>query len=332
MAVICDNADLQKHLPQVLLPRNMQQRDPGPRMKAVYAKMGAPLQAWHGSSGTVDCNVLKMWLRIIKRCVIEHIPDAVIVLTMDAHPVHKAEAILRLARKLGMHVVIVPTRCTWFLQTLDVKVFHVLKHTLRRLLMATEAVESSGVLHWEQHVEAVAESIQKVLVQRSWERQMRDMGMGVNAVPEQTELGKLVAGQDLSPRPPTLDELREMLGRSTANDRMNWNALFDFGEPEPADADPSVLTSTSTHPAVEALSQPWSAPAQSAASSSGGQASSVFDPTSNTPAGIVRLSSRHRLPAALNHRVKIEPVERVGPSAGTRSQTAAPQDVPQPSE
>ena len=110
MAVICDNADLQKHLPQVLLPRNRQQQDPGSRMKAVYAKMGAPLQAWHGSSGSVDCNVLKMWLRMIKGCVPEHIPDAVIVLTMDAHPVHKAETILRLARRLAMHVEIVPTR------------------------------------------------------------------------------------------------------------------------------------------------------------------------------------------------------------------------------
>ena len=332
MGVICDNADLQKHLPQVLLPRARKQQDPGSRMKAVYASMGAPLQAWHGSSGSVDADVLKMWLRTIKRCVTEHIPDAVIVLAMDSHPVHKAESILRLARKLGMHVVIVPARCTWFLQTLDVKVFHVLKHTMRRLLMATEAIESSGVLHWEQHVEAVAESIQTVLVKRSWERQMTDMGMSVNAVPEQTELGKLVAGQDLSPRPPTMDELREILGKSTVNDKLNWNVLFDFGESEPADAEPRVPTATTTQAPVEALSRLLSAPAPGVASSSTGRESSVFDPTSNTPAGIVRLASRHRLPPAPNHRVKIEPVERVGPSAGTRSQTSAPQDVPQPFE
>ena len=160
MGVICDNADLQKHLPQVLLPRSRKQQDPGSRMKAVYAAMGAPLQAWHGSSGSVDANVLKMWLRSIKRCVTEHIPDAVIVLTMDSHPVHKAETILRLDRKLGMHVAIVPARCTWFLQTLYVNLFRVLKHTLHRLLMALDAVEFSGILHWEQHVEAVAKSIQ----------------------------------------------------------------------------------------------------------------------------------------------------------------------------
>ena len=138
--------------------------------------------------------------------------------------------------------------------------------------MATETVESSEVWHWEQHVEAVVESIQKVLVQRSWERQMTDMGMGVNAVPEKTELGKLVAGQYLTPRPPTLDELREILERSTANDRLNWNALFDFDEPGPADADPRLLTSTTTHPAIEALSQPWSNPARSAASYSASRA------------------------------------------------------------
>ena len=332
MGVICDNAELQKHLPQVLLPHSRQQKDPGSRMKAVYASMGAPMQAWHGSSGSVDSNVLKMWLRIIKQCVTEHIPDAVIVLIMDSHPVHKAETILRLTRKLGMHVVIVPARCTWFLQTLDVKVYHVLKRTLRRLLMAKEAVESSGVLHWEQHVEAVAESIQQVLVQRSWVRQMTDMGMSANAVPEQTELGKLVAGQDLSPRPPTLDELREILGKNTANDKLNWETLFDFAETEPADAEPRMPTSTTTQPPVEAYSRALAAPARGVASSSTCRESSVFDPTSNTPTGIVRLASRHRLPPAPNHRVKIEPEERVGPSAGTRSQTSAPQDVPESSE
>ena len=332
MAVICDDADLQKHLPQVLLPHNRNQQDPGSRMKAVYAAMGSPLEAWHGSSGTVDGNVLKMWLRTINRIVTERIPDAVIVLTMDSHPVHKAEAILRLARKLGMHVAIIPAKCTWFLQTLDVKVFHVLKSTLRRLLMAKEAIESSGVLHWQQHVQAVAESIQSVLVQRSWVRQMTDLGMGVHAVPEQTELGKLVAGQDLSPRPPTSDELREILGKATKNDRLNWHALFDFDETEPTDAKSRMLTSTTTHPSVDVRSRPLSEPAHSMASSSACRKSSVFDPTSNTPFGIVRLTSRHRLPSAPNHRVKIEPVERVGPSAGTRSQTSAPQEGSQASE
>ena len=332
MGVICDDADLQKHLPQVLLPHNRNQQDPGSRMKAVYAAMGAPLEAWHGSSGSVDGNVLKMWLRTIKRIVTERIPDAVIVLTMDSHPVHKAEATLRLARKLGMHVAIVPARCTWFLQTLDVKVFHVLKSTLRRLLMAREAIESSGVLHWEQHVQAVAESIQNVLVQRSWVRQMTDMGMSVHDVPEHTELGKLVAGQDLSPKPPNSAELREILGKATANDKLNWHALFDFDEFEPTDAKSKMLTSTPTHPSVDVWSRPLSEPAPSIASSSACRESSVFDPTSNTPFGIVRLTSRHRLPSAPNHRVKIEPVERVGPSAGTRSQTTGSQQGSQASE
>ena len=33
MSVICDNTELQKHLPQVLLPRNRKQMEPGKRMK-----------------------------------------------------------------------------------------------------------------------------------------------------------------------------------------------------------------------------------------------------------------------------------------------------------
>ena len=156
--------------------------------------------------------------------------------------------------------------------------------------------------------------------------------MSANAVPEQTELGKLIAGQDLSPRPPYHDELREILGQSTTKDKLDWRALFDFAEPEPADAEARMLTSTTTLPPVEALSPALTAPERGGASSSTCRESSVFDPTSNTPTGIVRLASRHRLPPAPNHRVKIEPVERVGPSAGTRSQTTGSQQGSQASE
>ena len=127
MPVICDNTELQKHLPQVLLPRNTKQQEPGRRMKQVYASMGAPLQAWHGSAGSVGSDVLKLWLRTIMTYITEGINDAVIILTRDGHPVHRPDDVLRLARKLGIHFVTVLARCTCFLQTMDVKVFQVLR-------------------------------------------------------------------------------------------------------------------------------------------------------------------------------------------------------------
>ena len=67
IAVISSDDALQKKLPQILLPRNPQKRKPGARLRRVYANMGAPIEAWHGTCGSVDRPVLKMWLRRIKK-------------------------------------------------------------------------------------------------------------------------------------------------------------------------------------------------------------------------------------------------------------------------
>ena len=49
--------------------------------------------------------------------------DMPIILAMDTHPIHIGEPILRCTTSLGLHVVVVPSRRTWFLQPLDAKVF-----------------------------------------------------------------------------------------------------------------------------------------------------------------------------------------------------------------
>lgn len=54
MAVICNHAGLQKHLPQALLPRDRAKKEPAAKMKRLYSSMGAPSEAWHGTGGHTD--------------------------------------------------------------------------------------------------------------------------------------------------------------------------------------------------------------------------------------------------------------------------------------
>ena len=319
IAVICNDATLQQHLPQVLLPRNIMKRVPGSRLQNIYAAMGAPLEAWHGTSGSVDGDVMKMWLREISGCVRKHRPDMDIVLTMDCCPVHKSEEILQTARKLDIHVAVVPARCTWFLQTLDVKVFHHLKRLLRSRLMAAEAADTTGVLQWQQHVDAIADSVHEVLVNKSWAKEMADMGMGMDNPPPTSNLGKLLAGEDLAARPPSNEELTQLLGGKTTSTQKDWVSLFGLNEPEG-----NVIGREAHTPGEPASSKDCVPSAEISATASTSptttESTAPHHAQATSPRGVLRLTSRHRLQPAVNATLTVEPPERVGPSSGTRSQ------------
>ena len=141
MAVICNSPELHKVLPQVILPRQRLKQELRLALKRVYADMGSPIEAWHGSNGFADSNVFKMWLRAMAKCIRTQLGDVHILFTMDSAPVHLSQEVLQVAKKLDMQVAIVLARCTWFLQTLDVKVFQHFKRALRRNVMAAEDLE-----------------------------------------------------------------------------------------------------------------------------------------------------------------------------------------------
>ena len=119
------------------------------------------------------------------------------LLTMDSAPVHLSQDVLQVAKKLDIHVANVPARCTWFLQTQNVKVFHQFKRTLRRDVMAAESLERSDVLRWPDYVRALAEAIHRHLVQADWSSALAAMSMGSLPGPADSALASLLAHENL---------------------------------------------------------------------------------------------------------------------------------------
>ena len=324
IAVICNSPELQQVLPQVILPRQRLKQQPRQAMKRMYAEMGAPIEAWHGSSGFADSNVLKMWLRTMAKCIRSKLGDVHILLTMDSAPAHLSQEVLQLAKKLDMHVALIPARCTWFLQMLDVKVFQHFKRTLRRNVMAAEDVEQSDVLRWPTYVRAVAEAIHRHLVQADWSAALAAMSMGSLPGPADPTLASLIACENLQPRPPTTAEFLGMAGRTHQKSTIPWSRLLRLDESaeQEFNEDPKALCSEV--PPDECQTLPVAGAPRQCTSSSGSTSSGVFRPTEHLPSNIVRLSARNRLTPALNHRVKVEPPDRVGPAVSTRRQARTP--------
>ena len=333
MALVSSQPDLQVHLPQVLLPRSPRGAEPGGRAKRVYETLGAPVEAWHKSSGHINADVMKMWMKTVADVVRRKCGDVHIILTMDCHPNHISEKTLRAAKACNVHIVPVPARSTWFLQPLDVKVFHHLKRRLRANLMAAENNAQNATVTWTDHLQAIRSSVHHTLVQRSYGAEMKSMGMSASGLPSSPHLAKLLEGQDLSPRPPSTEDLRHVLPRTRkVTDGTNWISLLRLAEALPASS-----SSSSASSGAQLSSGSTTAPKRKEEATEAPNPKEYrpdrarfFDPAQHCPAGIVRLGSRSRLPPATNRNVEPEVEPVTGPAAGTRSRTAQGENSQQP--
>ena len=332
MALVSSRPSLQQHLPQVLLPRSPRGDEPGRRAKRMYETLGAPVEAWHKSSGHINADVMRMWMKSIADVVREKCGDVHIILAMDCHPNHISEKTLKAAKAFNIHILPVPARGTWFLQPLDVKVFHHLKRRLRAHLMAAENNAQNATLTWSDHLQAIRSSVHHTLVQRSYAAEMKSMGMSSSGLPSSPHLLKLLEGQDLSPRAPSTEDLRHVLPRTRkVTGGTNWTNLLRLAEPLPA----SSSSSASSSDAQMSGSNMPAAPTQETTPTPNQEVprpdrARFFDPADHCPAGIVRLGSRSRLPPAPNRNVEPEVMPPTGPAAGTRSRTAQGENSQQP--
>ena len=121
-AVICDNVDVQKEMPQFLIP-NMK------GCKKVW--LGCPhlseptsaLRVITDGNGWMTVEHMLLLLKEVSVHIRSKIPHAVIVFTSDCHASHLAPKTVRKMRQLHCIPLFIPSKLTHMLQPLDVAVF-----------------------------------------------------------------------------------------------------------------------------------------------------------------------------------------------------------------
>ena len=217
LAAVCNDSDIQPHLPQIWLPRGDPARIPSAATRAVFTAAGDPHEAWHGSAGFCTQRIIRAWLRKLKRRVVSRKPGVEIIVVMDVCPVHVAPSIAAEARRLRMELVLVPARLTWLLQLLDTHVFSQLKREMRRELWNAKASSPGGTISAAVQLQALTRATSNVLVQRSWTAFFPRVGLDGTVDALRPNLAALVQGEDLEPRMPTPDELAKILGAHRTN-------------------------------------------------------------------------------------------------------------------
>ena len=311
LAAVCSKGDLQRLLPQVFLHK---EGNTGAHAPSHHAPQQEQETEWSNKTGTIDSRVLRRWVYTLRAKINAYASNLWVILVLDCCPVHISRQFLQYCCRLGILLLILPARCTWFIQPLDVYVFGPLKRRLASALAARRAnghlnIEE-GVVPWQtqQHDEAKS-FLQCVDGLRCLER----CGLHLDIHMWREPLRSMVVGCDLKARLPTTDELAVLLGRSAKQAACMHPLLLSW---------PQKLQAASVpmHPPKAFL--PISRRRLPDRSHSQGHAAAGSAPKSNT--NIVVLSAAARLwPPATRRARPPTPDRATGPAAGTRQQTAA---------
>jgi hypothetical protein len=213
IAAVCNDPTLQPHLPQVILPRYSKEVSPPSHLLAEYEKTAYPLEYWHGTSGGVSPGVMKAWLTKLRSVVQSHRPHAWLVVVVDCATSHVEHSVLIHARRLGIVLVMVPSRLTWMLQLLDVFVFARLKWILRREMLRETCARPNVCMTSHHRVQSQARAIRQILVETDWADLFPQVGLHSDISDLRAEIRAALPVFEIPARLPKVRDLMFMMGQ-----------------------------------------------------------------------------------------------------------------------
>ena len=176
VAIICDDASLQPHLPQVLL---VNERTVTMEQYRRWAPLsGCNAKLWRGKSAWINDEIFARIIRELGKVLRARAGGRQAILLLDAHVCHFSRAALLACRDYGIWPVIIPARMTGLLQPLDTHVFSRFKMFLRTRLHQLMLTGASEDLTSEQVIDALLHAIKGVLQRHSWTPAFAKNGFG----------------------------------------------------------------------------------------------------------------------------------------------------------
>jgi hypothetical protein len=217
MAAVCDDALLQKHLPQLLLTKD---KTLTRAEKTALANLPRPIRWLAGSSGWMTSSILKQVFTIYRREIRAIRPNAEIVMVFDVASPHMTREVFMHLNRLNLHTLLVPAGMTWLLQPLDTHVFSTLKRSLHDSQARGRAASPLGILPSCSWIRIAGEAVKEVLVDRDWTHSLRGNGLHAHVVPLRATL--LTFFRDVVPllaEPLTSAQMKDLLNRPTMDRR-----------------------------------------------------------------------------------------------------------------
>jgi hypothetical protein len=213
LALVCDSADLQPLLPQVIMAKYTQHAVPPVRILREYSDVGFPFEFWHGTNGRVTPIIFRRWATRVRSTIGSFNPDAWIILIVDCATCHLCKDSISHLRRLGILLVIVPAKLTWLLQVLDVYAFWRLKRELREAEARARLAAETGQIAPGQWMKMATTMIRRHIVNRDWSDSFHRLGAGDTTSCLSSHLGQYLGDYDIVPALPSLAEFARLINR-----------------------------------------------------------------------------------------------------------------------
>ena len=225
VAIICDDASVQPHLPQVIIgPSNLLTVR---SCNACQEGLADNVHLFRLKSRWTDQATLSIILRSVAQIVREVCPEKQPVMLLDTAPSHMHPTLPALARRHGMHLVFIPARTTWLLQPLDVCVFRKYKHAFRESWLRAKLDTIDGRLEPVQFWSCLCRHVDEFMRSNDWSTAFAKTGFGLDFDASSRSLRaclQLPPAWSLPPlHEPTAADLDVMLPRNRAQGRrVQW--------------------------------------------------------------------------------------------------------------
>lgn len=178
VGIICDDAELQKSLPQVFLGNEAVLRLED--MQSLGTFLPSNFHVWRCKSGWIATATLVRVLGLLAKVLQEKAPTRQVVLFWDAYRVHFTDRVLAALARHRMWPLLIPASVTWLLQPLDSHAFARYKAALRRIFHRRSMAlpVGSGTLSTEMVLRCAVEATQTVLETVHWAAAFDGNGFG----------------------------------------------------------------------------------------------------------------------------------------------------------
>lgn len=214
-AFICDNAEVQRCLPQVLIANTKIFTRAMERLAADI--LPENIDIWlERRSSWVTAEVFQRLLRRLDESLAGFRHRFNFTFVTDALPSHLNPAVAALAYELGFILIVVPGRLTWLLQPLDTHYFAILKAQLVAKFCGARLLHATGQLpkiEWLQIVIATIDEFRR----RDFAHGIARCGLRGDQAESAPVTKQLITIEDvnaIAAVPPTEEELRPYLGRT----------------------------------------------------------------------------------------------------------------------
>ena len=196
VAMICDDAELQPHLPQFLFINQTQISQA--EFESIQGDWLPNVHARRVANPWMTNDKMKIVLKGLADAVSANSKNRRVVLCSDAHKTHIATSTWKSAAAHNFFYFIVPPKLTWALQPCDTHLFAMFKNMLSTTCQKLAIL--NGRRRWDITLlmKALNTSIGDVLNKRSWRKAFDDLGYRGN---QRTVTQRVLDKVDLTERP-----------------------------------------------------------------------------------------------------------------------------------